>query len=930
MSQTFVAAAGSRTYFGGAGINTFDYSAAPGSVVFDLIHNYAQNGFGGIDNVYNIQVVIGSTHGTTFTGGSGNETFVVKGGNNTISGSLSTLVEIPTLTLNARPFSMVNGPDGSIWFTEFNTDAIARLSFGSPSTGITLTEFPTPHNPNAPGNTGDIAFDASGNMWFTEIANNKIGVMSQTGVLLHEYDTSSIAPGSLTHRIVAGPDGNMWFAEAGTGNIGKITPAGVVTEYPLATNSQPFDITVGPDGNLWYTDNVSNKIGVITPAGVINEYAIPGPFTFDPTTGHGNPVGIIAGPDGALWFAEDSKNMIGRITTGGQLTEFAIPTADSGPQEIVVGPDGALWFTEQQANKIGRITTDGHFTEFPINSTISANPFPFDLLFGPDGNLWFSELTGRAIGRMTTATVLTVDYSGAPQGVIVNLATGSATNGFGGTDTLSDVHSVIGSLTGHSTLIGGSNGDVLVGQGSSNILDGGAGSDQLTGGAGDDRFVFGTAALTDANSAIFDEITDYGLAKGDQIDLSAILSATYNHGSGEPAASLVKLVADPSGSFSNLQVDTDGAGGAANWLTIAKIDGLHPGGGVKVILDTPQVVTGVNNFGTVAGGWTDQNHYPREVADVNGDGKADIVGFGAGGVNVSLATSDGHFAAPTDQIGNFGVAAGGWIDQNHYPRELADVNGDGMADIVGFGAGGVSVSLATGDGHFAAPTDQIGNFGVAAGGWIDQNHYPRELADVNGDGMADIVGFGAGGVSVSLATGNGHFAAPTDQIGNFGVAAGGWIDQNQYPRELADVNGDGMADIVGFGAGGVSVSLATGNGHFAAPTDQIGNFGVAAGGWSNQDQYPRLLADVNGDGMADIVGFSAGGVNVSLATGNGHFAAPTFEQSAFGVVAGGWSSENQFPRNLGDVDGDGMADIVGFGANGVQVAHVLESTFFLV
>jgi hypothetical protein len=68
---------------------------------------------------------------------------------------------------------------------------------------------------------------------------------------------------------------------------------------------------------------------------------------------------------------------------------------------------------------------------------------------------------------------------------------------------------------------------------------------------------------------------------------------------------------------------------------------------------------------------------------------------------------------------------------------------------VAFGPGGVYVSLATGNGHFAAPTFELANFGVSTGGWTDQNHYPRLLGDLRGDGKADIVGFGAGGVYVS-------------------------------------------------------------------------------------------------------------------------------------------------------------------------------------
>ena len=352
---------------------------------------------------------------------------------------------------------------------------------------------------------------------------------------------------------------------------------------------------------------------------------------------------------------------------------------------------------------------------------------------------------------------------------------------------------------------------------------------------------------------------------------------------------------------------SDGHGGTSTatlTVTITKPGALTAGNGPTFELAA---------FAPGAGGWSSDDLYKRELADVNGDGMADIVGFGHAGVYVSLATGNGHFAAPTFELAAFAPGAGGWSSDDLYKRELADVNGDGMADIVGFGHAGVYVSLATGNGHFAAPTFELAAFAPGAGGWSSDDLYKRELADVNGDGMADIVGFGHAGVYVSLATGNGHFAAPTFELAAFAPGAGGWSSDDLYKRELADVNGDGMADIVGFGHAGVYVSLATGNGHFAAPTFELAAFAPGAGGWSSDDLYKRELADVNGDGMADIVGFGHSGVYVSLATGNGHFAAPTFELAAFAPGAGGWSSDDLYKRELADVNGDGRADIVGFG-----------------
>src|SRR5262249_31882541 len=97
---------------------------------------------------------------------------------------------------------------------------------------------------------------------------------------------------------------------------------------------------------------------------------------------------------------------------------------------------------------------------------------------------------------------------------------------------------------------------------------------------------------------------------------------------------------------------------------------------------------------------------------------------------------------------------------------------------------------------------------------------------------------------------------------------------------------------------------------FASPTFQLAAFGSNAGGWGTNATSPRGLADVSGDGMADIAGFSAAGVYESLATGGGQFAMPTFELAAFGVDAGGWSSNNTYPRALADVNGDTRADII--------------------
>ena len=241
---------------------------------------------------------------------------------------------------------------------------------------------------------------------------------------------------------------------------------------------------------------------------------------------------------------------------------------------------------------------------------------------------------------------------------------------------------------------------------------------------------------------------------------------------------------------------------------------------------------------------------------------------------VGTITNDDQFHFLPRRVHAFAPGPDGWSSNDRFPRELADVNGDGMADIVGFGGGGVYVSLATGGGAFGPVALKLADSAASAGGWISDDKFPRQLADVNGDGLADIVGFGGAGVYVVARHRRRLVRADVAQAGGLRhrTSAGGWVSDDQFPRELADVNGDHMADIVGFGGAGVYVSLATGDGSFGPVSFKLAiSAEASAGGWASDDKFPRQLADVNGDGMADIVGFGGAGVYVSLATGGGSF-----------------------------------------------------------
>ncbi|KAF9523959.1 lectin PVL [Crepidotus variabilis] len=318
-------------------------------------------------------------------------------------------------------------------------------------------------------------------------------------------------------------------------------------------------------------------------------------------------------------------------------------------------------------------------------------------------------------------------------------------------------------------------------------------------------------------------------------------------------------------------------------------------------------------FGYNRAGWRIDKHV-RLLADVTGNGKADIVGFGEEGVWVSHNNGDNTFSMPPKKVlGGFGysTATGEWRVEKHI-RCLADIRNVGRCDIIGFGEKGILVSKNNGDGTFTTPNLALIGFGWDQGWRLDK--HLRFLADTTGDGLLDIVGFGETQVYLSLNNGDGTFGPMKSVFATLCHGAGGWrVDS--HPRFLADLTGNGLVDIVGCGDQGTYVALNNGNGGFEPSSGRlvVNMFGTAQG-W-RVEKHPRFVADLTGDKRADIIGFGEAGVYVCFNNGDGTFQPPKLILSDF-TVQQGWLVAKH-PRFVVDLTGNGCADIVGFGNDAV-------------
>lgn len=326
------------------------------------------------------------------------------------------------------------------------------------------------------------------------------------------------------------------------------------------------------------------------------------------------------------------------------------------------------------------------------------------------------------------------------------------------------------------------------------------------------------------------------------------------------------------------------------------------------------------NFGIVAfeanAGWRVADH-PRFVLDLNGDGHADILGFGDLGPWTAFGKGDGTFRDFRLAFEELGFNQG-WSSE--FPRYLADLTGDGRPDIVGFGRDGIWVALNNGEGSFQPPSLVSGGLAHNSGWRVDK--HPRFVVDLTGNGRADIIGFGDDGVWVALGNGDGSFQPAAFVLNDFGVNQGWRVGFHE--RAIKDTTGDRRPDLICFGDAGVWIARGKGDGSFHPPQFVLQDFG-ANQGWT-AEKHVRIAADVTGRGRGDLIGFGEDGVWLSIGNGDGTFQQPKFVLANLGFNSG-WRVD-EHPRMLADLDADGRPEIVGFGDDGVWVAHNIGEGVF--
>jgi FG-GAP-like repeat len=277
------------------------------------------------------------------------------------------------------------------------------------------------------------------------------------------------------------------------------------------------------------------------------------------------------------------------------------------------------------------------------------------------------------------------------------------------------------------------------------------------------------------------------------------------------------------------------------------------------------------------------------VEDLNNDGKLDLVVANEKGGDVSVLLGDGKKG--------FSPSSGSPFRAGPNPNDLAsgDFNGDGLVDlaIANHETQHITVLLGDGRGSFApAPHSPVAFavkphvHGVAAG-------------DLNGDGRLDLLtdSWAEDRLVLRFGDGDGRFETPGTYVA---------VGRHPYQRvRVADLNGDGTADIVSPNLEGdnVTILLGDGKGKFHQPARSPFPCG--------DSPFNVAIGDVNADGKPDLAIVNSpsstsdrsGQDGLTILIGDG--------LGAFTKMAGSPFVTGKFPNipAIGDLNGDGVADV---------------------
>jgi hypothetical protein len=317
-------------------------------------------------------------------------------------------------------------------------------------------------------------------------------------------------------------------------------------------------------------------------------------------------------------------------------------------------------------------------------------------------------------------------------------------------------------------------------------------------------------------------------------------------------------------------------------------------------------------------GWNQPQYYETiQTADVNGDGKAELLARGAAGLHTFQwnPTTD-TFVEAGPVLAATSNAAGFSQPQYYRTIQTADVLGNGSKQLLVRGPAGL-YTYQWGSTGWTQIGPVLAALSDAAGFNQPQYYETVQTADVLGGGTAQLLARGPDGLRTYQWQGAEKGWTQVGDVLNLSDA-GGW-NQPQYYRTIqtADVNGDGKAELLARGIAGLQTYEWGPNG-WSAVGPALANLSDASG--FDQPQYYRTIqtADLGGNGGADLIARTGAGISVYEWNGATR-AWTTLSSNALALSDPVWARPEYYDTiHTGDLTGKGPADLIARGPFGIR------------
>ncbi len=306
-----------------------------------------------------------------------------------------------------NPFGVVRGPDGAIWFCEYDGQVVRRIAADGTLSTVAGTGRAGYAGDGGPANEAmfdqphEVRFDREGNLFVADMKNHAvrrvdaktkvITTFAGTGKPGYSGDGGPAASAALRqpHSIQFSPDGDLFIADignhairrvdrrtgristfAGTGRPGPTPDGAAIAGTPLnGPRSIDFDLA----GDLWLATREGNQVFRFDRAkGIIRHVAGTGAKGF---TGNGGPAkdatfagpkGISVGPGGDVYLADTENHALRKIDAARGTVELVVGAGAKGdgpdgdplgcrlarPHGVFVDKDGTLFIGDSENHRV--------------------------------------------------------------------------------------------------------------------------------------------------------------------------------------------------------------------------------------------------------------------------------------------------------------------------------------------------------------------------------------------------------------------------------------------------------------------------------------------------------------------------------------------------------------------------------------------------